>query len=257
MCLIDTSGPMCVSRLKSLLRGQTATTVTEDESQLVEKEDHLQRLWHFHPPSLAHLMALISHRPSGFPPQNTGLIVVDTISHPFTEFPPRPPKRLWKNLPNKQRNTLEEENKIYYKHLSTLAANLLKLALHFNCAVVTLNDMGTGFRKTGEPMLRALISGFTWERCINTSILLYWHWLPLELRKRTGMKGVRIAEVQKTGGNARQRLPKHIVPFVVEEVSLPHFDLMPRGAKLPFSLSFAHFIFRRVFNIFWMKSPSL
>lgn len=228
---------MCVSRLESLLRGQAAATPTEDEYSSLEKEDHLQRLWHFHPPSLAHLMALISYRPSGFPPQNTGLIVIDTISHPFTKFPPRPPKHTWNKLPNKQKDKLEEENRIYYKHISTLVSNLQKLAVHFNCAVVTINDMGTGFRKTGEPMLRELISGYTWNEGVSTSILLYWHWLPWELRKQTGMKSVRIAEVRKAGEKATQRLPKHIVPFVVEEVSpptlWPHF-LRSQAALPPF-----------------------
>lgn len=175
-------------------------------------------------------MALISFRTSGFPPQNTGLIVVDTISQPFTEFPPRPPRHLRETLNNKQKNKLDEENVIYYKHIASLLSSLCKLALQFDCAVVAINGMGTGFRPTGQPMLRKLISGYTWDKDVSTSILLYHHWLPLALREQTGMKSVRIAEVQKTGGKALcQRKP---VPFVIEEVSSCPFDTMTSGAIL-------------------------
>ncbi|TPX22503.1 hypothetical protein DIZ76_014375 [Coccidioides immitis] len=228
---VDTAGPMCVSRLESLLHGKE--NVTEDgPSQATGRKSHLlQRLLHFHPLSLAHLVALVSHPPRGFPPENTGLIVIDSISCLFAaEFRPRLPKRLRETkLSRTEQAKLDKESRLYFNLIGSLVSDLRRLAVRFNCAVVVINEMASRFKPSTRPMLHEVISGFTWDAGVTTRVLLYWHWLPWEMRETTKGKGVRIAEVQKVGGMTLMgRSAKRIVPFTglqefldEESISIP------------------------------------
>src|SRR5438034_6813989 len=62
------------------------------ESPSRTPEDLLDQVMYFHPPTLSHLLALVSYPPPDFPPSATALVVVDSISSLFaTEFPPTMP----------------------------------------------------------------------------------------------------------------------------------------------------------------------
>ncbi|EEP77567.1 predicted protein [Uncinocarpus reesii 1704] len=214
-----TAGPICISRLQSILRERRERSPAEGEPSLADNKFNLEKLLHFRPASLAHLIALLSHPPRGFPPKSTGLIVVDSISCPFAaEFRPRLPKRLrGAELSHAEQTKLEKESSLYFSLIGSILSDLRRLAIRLNCATVVIHEMGSRVKTTRQPMLHEVISGFTWDAGIASSILLYWHWLPWRMRKQTGMKRVRIAEVRKIGGaGLAERSIRRIVPFTVE-----------------------------------------
>lgn len=73
---IDTSHPFPASRLVSMISAHA-----QPEEDPLSYLSHLQIL---HAPSLAHLLALVMHPVSSFPPERTALVVIDNIATPFT-----------------------------------------------------------------------------------------------------------------------------------------------------------------------------
>ena len=222
---VDTSGPVCLDRFKDILRAEIkqkgVSTFYESTSPNGDKrkttiqdeiDSALTRLLYFHTPTLAHLMALISSPPPGFPPQDTGVLVIDNISTLFsTEFKPflpptRPPPTSTSNSIPRRHNRpdpAEKQDKLRWKLLASLLSSLRKLALRLDAAVLTINEMGSRFRAGKRPVLHQALSGVTWDLGVAARIVLYFAWLPPVVRRSGGMGGmsrVRVAEVVKVGG---------------------------------------------------------
>lgn len=235
---VDTSGPVCLDRFRDILREDIrrkrrssldeSTPLTGGVRKSVRQtiDDALKRLLYFHAPTLAHLMALISNPPPGFPPQDTGLLVIDNISTLFsTEFKPfLPSKRASTisaptSISRRRLDSMEKQDKLRWKLIGSLLSSLRKLALRLDSAVLTVNEMGSRFRSGRRPMLHQALSGVTWDLGVSTRIVLYFAWLPPQHRAQTrfgGMTRVRIAEVLKTGGNSHVvRSSKRVVPFLL------------------------------------------
>ncbi|KAM5497224.1 hypothetical protein McanMca71_004337 [Microsporum canis] len=215
---IDTAGPLCMTRFEEMLCKNTTPAQT---GQL------LQNLLHLQPTTLAHLLALISHPVPGFPPANTGLIVLDSISCLFgSEFRSKLPAKLSKanDLNRAEKSKDAQESKLWWKLIGNLSANLNALASRLDCAVIVTNEMVTRFRPGQKPMLHVAISGYTWDTSVATRIILYWHWLDPGARENLHMKRIRIAEVFKAGKmTIVPRDVERIVPFFVEDAGLCEF----------------------------------
>ncbi|KAK2799473.1 hypothetical protein FQN50_008445 [Emmonsiellopsis sp. PD_5] len=226
---IDTAGPVNPTRFRDILqKDRNASTSDTDapsppQPKDISPDDLLKNLHHFHPPTLAHLLALISHPPKTFPPPETGLIVIDSISSLFTsEYRTKMPPKRKSTKPTAE----SKEERTRWKIIGNLAANLKKLATKLNCAVITINEMASRFRPGQPPVLHQALSGITWDAGVATRLILYWHWLPAEFRASVDvrMKRVRIAEVVRmervelVAGRAGR-----IVPFVVMKTGLHEF----------------------------------
>lgn len=245
--LLDTAGPVCRTRFRDILRyqirqqkrGQASSSQTSNKTTRRLSDDALTRILHFHARSLAHLMALISSPPPGFPPQNTGLLVIDNISTLFnSEFkselpsstrqqhaPPPPP-----NSTRHQYHSLAErecQDKLRWKLVASLLSSLRKLALRLDSGVLAINEMGSRFRPGQRPMLHQALSGVTWERGVAARIVLYFASVPARLRERLrGMSRVRIAEVLKVAGRSYGvRAGERVVPYLLLEVGFFSFFL--------------------------------
>lgn len=58
-------------------------------SHVINTDDGLASICHFHAPTLAHLLALVLHPPKSLVDRRPALLIVDDISGPFTrQFPP-------------------------------------------------------------------------------------------------------------------------------------------------------------------------
>ncbi|OAT04025.1 hypothetical protein BDBG_00660 [Blastomyces gilchristii SLH14081] len=233
---IDTAGPMNPTRLKDICQRVRVSGLSDNSSDAASNggrsDEILNELIYFHPPTLAHLLALISHPPKGFPPQETGLIVIDSISSLFTsEYRTKLPPR---NSNPKHRTTAEsKEERTRWKIIGNLVMDLKKLAARLNCVVIVINEMASRFRGTQPPVLHEALSGITWDSGVTTRIKLCWHWLPPSLRSRVRMKRVRFAEVakvEKVGLMHGRSL--RIVPFVIKKTGLHEFGPRPGGTPL-------------------------
>ncbi|GBF60797.1 DNA repair protein [Trichophyton mentagrophytes] len=235
---IDTAGPICMSRFEKML---------SRDSTPLETQDRLRNLLHYQPTTLAHLLALISHPIADFPPPNTGLIVVDSISCLFgSEFRSKLPAKLSKakdlHGTGSRASKEAQESKLWWKLIGSLSSNLNALASRFDCAVIVVNEMVTRFRSGQKPMLHVAISGYTWDTSVATRVILYWHWLDGGVREKFGMARIRIAEVFRAGKKAvLPRAVERIVPFLVEDEGLVEFMRLPislggtRGTVTPVS----------------------
>lgn len=199
--------------------------------QQMDSDDPLKNLIHFQPTSVAHLMALISHPPSTFPPPNTGLIVLDSISCLFgSEFRTRMPdpataasrsNAATKKAKNATAEREDRESKLRWKLIGEIVGSLKRLAVLSECAVITVNEMVSRFRPGQSPVLHEAISGVTWDAGVSTRILAYWQWLPASVWEKVRMKKVRVAEVAKVAGTlCGERKSDRIVSFVINDVSL-------------------------------------
>ncbi|EQL31375.1 uncharacterized protein BDCG_06368 [Blastomyces dermatitidis ER-3] len=236
LTLVDTAGPMNPTRLKDICQRVRVSGLSDNSSDAASNggrsDEILNELIYFHPPTLAHLLALISHPPKGFPPQETGLIVIDSISSLFTsEYRTKLPPR---NSNPKHRTTAEsKDERTRWKIIGNLVMDLKKLAARLNCVVIVINEMASRFRGTQPPVLHEALSGITWDSGVTTRIKLCWHWLPPSLRSRVRMKRVRFAEVakvEKVGLMHGRSL--RIVPFVIKKTGLHEFGPRPGGTPL-------------------------
>ncbi|EEH47131.1 uncharacterized protein PADG_03229 [Paracoccidioides brasiliensis Pb18] len=243
---IDTAGPMNPTRFKDILRRERNPKLphnpsTAPSSSLREKkmDEVLNQLLYFHPPTLAHLLALISHPPKGFPPQDTGLIVIDSISSLFTsEYCTKLPRERKLNTTKTTRVTAEtKEERTRWKIIGNLAMNLKKLAARLNCAVITINEMASRFREKKPAILHEALSGVTWDSGVATCIVLCWQWLPPSFRLRVPMKRVRFAEVVKIEkvGLVHDRAQR-VIPFVIKTTGLYEFAPQTCGKALSISI---------------------
>jgi hypothetical protein len=229
--LIDTGPPIPVPRVRELLHGLTRSTedkpASSSRAKEVVEDDYMKRFIHLSVHSLPHLLALFLHPPTGFPPEDTSLLVVDSMSAPFLSYFPQTTELKSKFdqqklstdnqqlqwLLNRRRNVLNE-----------LVSHLLKLAASRRLAVLLLNQMHTKVRGLVRPTLYPALAGGPWEMSVHTRIILYRDWLPVG-SQATGdgrvVNSPRIAEVAKKGGKAlTDRAEENIVLFFIETVGV-------------------------------------
>ncbi|KAI2788227.1 hypothetical protein POX_e06240 [Penicillium oxalicum] len=190
---IDTGSPLATSRLKSL------------------SSENLSQLTYFRAPTLPHLLALLIRPPRGFPPPDTSLIVIDSISSLFpgyflsaAELKDRlaqgkitdKPQLQW--LLNRKWNVIGD----IASHLTRLAAR--------NVAVLALNQTHTKIKGQPRATLHPVVAGGVWDTNVQTRIVLY-----------RDLPDWRFAEVTKRAGKTMVvRLTELIVPFRVGDDGL-------------------------------------
>ncbi|KAK4867200.1 hypothetical protein LT330_000710 [Penicillium expansum] len=158
--------------------------------RLEEMSVNLDDFVYFRAHTLAHLIALLARPPKGFPPPETNLIVVDSVSNLFPAY-----------FPSAQelKDQLAEGKITDKAHLqwllnrkwniaSELATHLAKLAAR-NIAVLAINQSHTKIKPQSHAVLQPLLSGSAWEASVQTRIAVYRD-LPderfVEVEKRAG-----------------------------------------------------------------------
>lgn len=164
---------------------------------------------YFRAHTLAHLIALLARPPKGFPPPETNLIVVDSVSNLFPAYFPSP---------QELKDQLTEGKITDKAHLqwllnrkwniaSELATHLARLAAR-NIAVLAINQCHTKFKPQSHAVLQPLLSGSAWEASVQTRIAVYRD-LPDE----------RFAEVEKRAGKPLpEQAGELLVAFRIEPV---------------------------------------
>lgn len=167
-------------------------------------------LIYFRAPTLPHLLALLLRPPKEFPPEETSLIVIDSISSLFpsyflsaAELKDRlahgkitdKPQLQW--LLNRKWNVI-----------SDIATHLTRLAAR-NIAVLALNQTHTKIKGQPRATLHPVVAGGAWETNVQTRIVLY-----------RDLPDMLFAEITKRAGRTMAvRLPELIVPFWIGSVS--------------------------------------
>ncbi|CAI7674560.1 unnamed protein product [Penicillium palitans] len=201
--------------------------------RLEEMSVNLDDFIYFRAHTLAHLIALLARPPKGFPPSETNLIVVDSVSNLFPAY-----------FPSVQelKDQLAEGKITDKAHLQwllnrkwniagELATHLARLAAR-NIAVLTINQSHTKIKPQSHAVLQPLLSGSAWETSVQTRIAVYRD-LPDE----------RFAEVEKRAGKSLpEQAEELLVAFRIEpdglyeierKESLPSEPLSPLAKSPP------------------------
>jgi len=183
----------------------------------------LSNFSHYTVPTLPHLLALIGHITNIFPPVDTSIIVVDSISTLIDIAYPR-------NADERPTSKRNENGRFFGNRrqavIGELASKLAKLAAMRNIALLVTSHTTTKITSEGAAVLRPAISGQDWDNAMATRILLFRDWAP-DLDSRVdkpppGHQSARFAGVMKTGGLslAAKSDIGSVVAFAIDEVSM-------------------------------------
>ena len=219
---IDSSSEIVGSRLKDILYG-VFNTGEHEKSNTVSVEEYLERFHHFVTPSLPYLLALLTHQTPGFPPEETTLIVVDSISTLFAlAFP-----RTAENASSQQTSVKQGEAAHWasgrrWAVMSDLISKISRLAATKNIAVLLTSQMTTRIRSETGAVLYPAISGTAWDTGVSARIVIFRDWMfRSEDTSSQGeyIPGIRCAGLLKAKGMSYEGVGK-VVTFVIENVSL-------------------------------------
>ncbi|KAF7857897.1 hypothetical protein EAF04_009255 [Stromatinia cepivora] len=203
---VDASHPIPGPRFSQILK-----TFSSSESSTYY--GLLKKFNHFSTPTLSHLLALLTHTTSNFPPQNTSLIVVDSFSTLIDSAFPRnvdstsTPKKPGAPNPSSRKFPL----------LQYLMNALQKLATTRNIAIIVLNQCVTKMRPGLGAALISAISATAWEQGLGCRVALFrdWGWDDDEGNK---VNGVRFAQVIKAEGVILSEGRGKLAAFVIGEL---------------------------------------
>lgn len=211
-------------RLKEIVTGVDTQNHSSLPKSTPKSSDGLLTNFHqFNAPTLPHLLALLTHESNLFPPKETGLIVVDSVSSLFTAAFPRATDELdSKPIPDKQKKNDEAQWAVGRKWavMSDFISKLGMLAATQNIAILLTSQTTTRIRSETGAMIHSAISGTAWDAGISARIFLFRDWLfssTKESRQGSFVPGVRFAGVSKAGGVSYEGLGQ-IVSYTIRKV---------------------------------------
>ncbi|KAJ4291791.1 hypothetical protein N0V90_009686 [Kalmusia sp. IMI 367209] len=223
--------PLVSQRFNNVLLADNGPTVQASPTNAVTppKEagtspDEMQsHFHHYTTPALAHLLALFVHPPSSFPPPNTSLIVIDSLSTLFDNaYPRKPDDRASKSRNDQARWAAGRKFAVMNELISTLT----RFAAMHDIALLITSQTITRIRAGSRALLVPAISGTEWENGISTRLVLFRDWVPGQGKwtkaDAARLQKVRFAGVLKANGVvlADDGGVGSVVPFAVEETGL-------------------------------------
>lgn len=215
--------PLPGPRLKKMLRKALDST---DQTETSEEDLIQNGLIYFRTPSLPHLLALLLRPPKGFPPDDTSLLVVDSISGLFPSYLPNPTELRARFVQSNitDRSQIQWLMNRRWNITSDLADQLMKLATTRRLAMLVTNQTHTKIRGQPRATLCPVLAGGSWESNISTRVVLYRDFLTVfddgdDGMESTVLNNVRFAEIMKRSGRILAlRLAENIIPFVIGPV---------------------------------------
>lgn len=175
--------------------------------------------------SLSHLLTMLMHPTSVFPPPNTSLLVIDGLPNFLLGALPRPARGDGTLNTILQDAATKKANSKRFQLVENLAAALSHLAASRHIAVLVLTNATTSVKTGQKAMLKPALSGQSWDAAINTRVMLYRDLYPQQYRAKLSLQEkrfYRLAEVTRLNCKDVQRDP---VPFVIEMSGLRELDL--------------------------------
>lgn len=186
----DTGSPLPAHRLQSMI-------------------PDLDNVVYFRAPTLPHLLALLMHPPKNFPPEDTSLLIIDSVSSLFPSYFPNAAELKDRLTQRKitDKSQLQWLLNRKWNVASELATHLVRLAAR-NIAILAVNQTHTKIKGQPRATLHPIVAGGVWETNVHTRIVLY-----------RDLPDARFAEVTKRAGRTLPlRMPELIVSFRIERV---------------------------------------
>ncbi|KAI0994760.1 hypothetical protein K3495_g13422 [Podosphaera aphanis] len=174
----------------------------------------LSRYTHFSTPTLAHLIALLSHFTTHRPPTDTSLIVIDSLSTLTTAAFPREI-----DLLSTESRPIPNSYSRKFPILQFLISSLQKIAATRNIAVfITLQCVTKISLECGAVLVPAINTAI-WEQGIRCRLILFrdWGW---RVKRDCLGSDVRVAKVIKAEGFPIPEELKRLVWFTITETGI-------------------------------------
>lgn len=186
------------------------------------QDDVFNNFHHFAIPTLSHLMVLLTHSSSYFPPQAAGLMVIDCISSLFAAAFPKV-NEVFDNKQTAEKRKIDAAQWAAGRRwvmLGDVISSLSKLAATKKMAILLTSQAITKITAETGATLHPSLSSSAWESGISTRIVLFRDWAfksSKEPYRREYMSGVRFAGVLKAAGVSHAGAGK-VVPFIIKQV---------------------------------------
>ncbi|KAF6240862.1 hypothetical protein HO173_000654 [Letharia columbiana] len=220
---VDASYEITGSRLRDIL---SVVPISEGEatSDPASVDRYLEKFHHFITPSLPHLLALLTHQSSTFPPTETNLVVVDSISTLFAlAFPKTAENASSQQNPIRKSDAGQWASGRRWAVMGDLISKISRLAATKSIAILLTSQTTTRIRSETGAVLHPAISGTAWDTGISTRIVIFrdWFFQASETASSQGeyIPGVRLAGVMKAKGISYEGVGK-VVMFVIEKTRL-------------------------------------
>lgn len=186
-------------------------------------DEYLKRLHRFITPSLPHLLALLTHQSSSFPPTETSLIVVDSISTLFAIAFPKTGENVSSQQPAaKKSDAAQWASGRRWAVMGDFISKISRLAATRNIAILLTSQMTTKVRSETGALLHPAISGTAWDTSISTRIVIFRDWVfqATDTTSSQGeyVSGVRLVGVVRAKGVSYEGVGK-VVMFTIEKAS--------------------------------------
>ena len=195
----------------------------EATSDLDPVDEYLKRLHHFITPTLPHLLALLTHHSSCFPPADTSLIVVDSISTLFAiAFPKTGDNASSQQPAAKKSDAAHWASGRRWAVMGDFISKISRLAATRNIAILLTSQMITRVRSETGAVLHPAISGTAWDSSISTRIVVFRDWIFQPTNAASSQEeyvpDVRLVGVMKAKGISDEGVGK-VVMFIIEKAS--------------------------------------
>ncbi|KAJ5722802.1 hypothetical protein N7488_000837 [Penicillium malachiteum] len=184
-----------------------ASPIPTPRLQALRSTPSLDNLIYFRTTTLPHLLALLCSPPKDFPPPETSLLIIDSVSSLFPSYFPNPAELKDRQLKGKITDKAQLQWLLNRKwNISTeLATHLSRLASR-GIAVLAINQAHTKIKGQPRATLQPLLAGGGWESNIQTRIAMY-----------RDLPDKRFMEITKRNGRVFPvRMGEMIIPFRIE-----------------------------------------
>ncbi|KAF8464041.1 P-loop containing nucleoside triphosphate hydrolase protein, partial [Kalaharituber pfeilii] len=214
---IETAQPLPISRLIHLLEHQS------DKDPFAT----LNSLRIIQCPTLAHLLALILYPPPPtatycFPEKDTGVLVIDNISTPFSiAFPPGVDAHVLAKKGGKGTGASDGKAQVpssvrRFSIMTDLAVGLGKLAAIKNIVILVLNQLTTRIIPGVGAVLQPAVGSPNWSNAFMNRLLIYRHDVPShKLKFPEKAKSVRYVSILKASNVSYENGDGPIVSITV------------------------------------------
>ncbi|KAI4181727.1 MAG: hypothetical protein LQ346_006712 [Caloplaca aetnensis] len=222
---IDAAYVLSGRRLRDCLtRPQQVSGQHQQDPQPIGSIDqYLGNFHHFIAPTLPHLLALLVHSTSSFPPRGTSLLVIDSISTPFNHAFAQT-KGHDARVSGKKTDLAQWAAGRRWAVMGDLISAISKLAATRNMAVIITSQTTTKLKLETAAALQPAMVGTAWDNGINCRILLFRDWQAITDAEPGQANGkitsdLRFAAITKVEGGTVDAFGQSI-PFVVEQFGL-------------------------------------
>ncbi|KAL6173314.1 hypothetical protein ACJQWK_00872 [Exserohilum turcicum] len=226
--------------LASCRQGPPHRSGEKSESPAVSLEDMHGRFHYTAAPTLAHVLALFIHPPAVFPPQDTSLVVIDSLATLVDNAYPRHAEdRQAKNKTEQARWAAGRR----FSVVNELISAFTRFAARHDIALLITSQTITRIRGASRALLVPAISGVEWETGISTRLVLFRDWVrhgkPNDKSDADRLQRARFAGLVKVNGVAlaEEGGVGNVVAFTIETSGLCDISITANDITAPFLVS--------------------